>query len=164
MILLLAGVLMAIPFDARSDRKIEKTYKKAENTKTWVVVDPAGHMEVGDKFRIKFTANGSRFQLIPLFAMRTKWGHKGNPGFLVDLDDENKFLCGMTEINTAVHKNNTVAHGSWHGFVVKVTDVGDLEITWSDQSFKKLNKSERKEMCDATSEQSHGGKAHAEPN
>jgi len=164
--LVLAGVLTLIPFDAISNPKFEKAYKKDDNTKTWVVYDPAGHMEVGDKFRVKFQANNKKIQLIPLSALRSKWGHKEKLDFLVDLSDEEKYLCGMTKIKTSDHENDTndkVGHGQWHGFVIKVITDSVLEITWSKQSFGELTGEKRKTMCQATSEQSHGGTAHAEP-
>jgi hypothetical protein len=154
----------AVSSEVKAD-KFEKAYKKADNVKTWVVYDAEeGHMSVGDKFKIK--GGQQSYSLIPMFMLRTKWGQKDNPDYKEELfTDVEDYLCGMVKIQTADHKYKTSGHGEWHGFVLKFTQNFDLEITWSVNDFSgRLEGDERKEMCEQTASQLHGGRAHAEPN
>jgi len=157
-----------VPGELRAD-KLEKAYKKADNTKTWVVYDKGGHMSVGDKFRIKFqkdNSNNNEYKFKPLFKLRTKWGHNIKD-YSVDLTNvDGNFLCGMAEVITQEHeKPNSIRHGESHLFVIKFPEdnLEDMEIIWSSDDIQDMPDDMNTE-CKNTESQNHGGRAHAEPN
>lgn len=164
-----AALLLAIAFTTiegaqDADRKLNKAFKKELNSKTWeVYYSTTDHMSYGDKFSVK--ESGSKIYFKPFYKLRTKWAHKDDADYMVDLTDGNTYFCGMTELKTKAHTEEPSGHGPWHLFVIEVTDSGDLKITWSHADFEgELSGTDRTAACQQTLATYHGGMAHAEPN
>jgi len=165
--LLLAGLLTAFPGYSDPDPKFDKVYKKAVDTKTWVVYEATGgHMSVGDKFRVKKSKDGKKIKLVPLFALREKWGKKNDSTFSIELMEQDSSLCGLIEIGTDDHEEKTYGHGPKHAFSVKLKPNDTLKITWSAQPLgtPDLTDNALDKLCKELDTQNHGGIAHAQPN
>jgi len=166
------GIMIFVVFAActvsgqvRAD-KMDKAFKKEEDSKTWVVYDAeGGHMSVGDKFRIKFKNSKREFK--PLFKLRIKWGHKETDPPIVLTHKTNTWLCGMTQVKTIDHEQNVFGHGPWHMFVIEIPYENEeiMRIKWSPDKFdSELSDEALETKCESTVGQNHGGRAHAEPN
>jgi len=163
---LLFMVFAAIAGDLSADRPLDKAFKKDVNSKTWeVYYSTTKHMAYGDKFRVQ--GNGSKFSFKPYYKLRTKWAHKDDANYAVELTDHGTYFCGMAELKTTAHTEEPSGHHPWHMFVIDITDSEDLKIRWSGADFEEeLTEQVRIDACEEANALTphHGGMAHAEPN
>jgi len=138
-------------------------WEAKSNSRTWEVyqLSDSPHMSVDDKFRIQKDDDG--IKLIPLFRLRHRWGQMDRTGFFVKLEQvegKENYFCGFLDIH---EKEKSLPHG----FLIRLTEKEELEITWFDRSGTGTEgdtDQDSRAIKDCTNLQNHGGTAHAELN